>query len=224
MSSLIDVCRFNATSSGTGDFIVSSAATGYQTPASAGAVNGATYSYRAENPSLSEWEVGFGTYTTGTTTLARSTVLYNSAGNTSKINFSTAPQVAGVALAADIGNPVSSSFTATLTGCTTSPTMTVNYAKVGRVVTLSASGLGGITGTSNATAKTLTGMPASLYPVASTFFLGSSQDNGGAFSPSLCYVTTGGVLTLLKDMAGSGFTASGTFGFYFMTISYVAAS
>lgn len=101
-SSFLDVCRFNPTAGGTTDWTYSSAVTGYQAPAAAGAVNGATYSYRAESADLSQWEVGFGTFNTGTGVLARATVLFNSAGTTAKINFSAAPQVAVVALAEDI--------------------------------------------------------------------------------------------------------------------------
>jgi hypothetical protein len=110
VASFVNVCRFTAVSSGTGDFVVSTAVTGYQTPALAGAVNAAVYRYRAESNDLSEWEVGYGAYTSGTTTLARTTVLYNSAGTGtgsgqsgagSKISFSAAPQVAVVFLAED---------------------------------------------------------------------------------------------------------------------------
>jgi hypothetical protein len=102
MASFLDVCRFTAVSTGTVDFVVSSAVTGYQTPASAGAVSGAVYRYRAESADLSQWEVGYGAYTSGSTTLARTTVLFNSSGTTSKISFSAAPQVAVVALAEDL--------------------------------------------------------------------------------------------------------------------------
>jgi hypothetical protein len=103
MASFVNICMFNAASSGTGNFVVSSAVNGYQTPASAGAVNGAIYRYRAENADLSQWEVGFGVYTTGSTTLARTQILHNSSGDTSAINFSTAPKVGIVALGQDIG-------------------------------------------------------------------------------------------------------------------------
>ena len=105
MAALVDVCRFTASSSGTGDFVVASAVTGYQTPAAAGALNGATYRYRAESADLSQWEVGYGAYTSGSTTLARTTVLYNSSGTTSKISFSAAPQVAITALSRDLQAP-----------------------------------------------------------------------------------------------------------------------
>ncbi len=66
----LDICRFTAASSGTGDFVVNTAVTGYQTPTSAGAVNGKVYRYRAESSDLTEWEGGYGAYTSGTTTLA----------------------------------------------------------------------------------------------------------------------------------------------------------
>lgn len=102
MASFLNVCRFTAVSSGTGSFVVSAAVTGYQTPASAGAVDGAVYRYRAESADLSQWEVGYGVYTSGTVTLTRATILSNSSGGASAINFSTVPTVAIVALAEDL--------------------------------------------------------------------------------------------------------------------------
>lgn len=101
-SSLIDVCRFIPTAGGTTDWTYSSAVTGYQSPTAAGAVNGATYSYRAESADLTQWEVGTGAYNSGTGVFARTAVLFNSSGTTSKISFSAAPQVAIVALAEDL--------------------------------------------------------------------------------------------------------------------------
>lgn len=101
-SSLLDVCRFNPAAGGTTDWTYSSAVTGYQGPAAAGAVNGAVYSYRAESNDLAQWEVGYGAYNSSTGVFARTTVLFNSAGTTAKINFSTVPQVAIVALAEDL--------------------------------------------------------------------------------------------------------------------------
>lgn len=101
-SSLLDVCRFNPVVGGTTDWTYSSAVTGYQSPTAAGAVNGAIYSYRAESNDLSQWEVGYGAYNSSTGVVARTTVLFNSAGTTAKINFTTVPQVAVVALAEDL--------------------------------------------------------------------------------------------------------------------------
>lgn len=112
VASFLDVCRYFPAAGGTTDWTYSSAVTGYQSPASAGVVNAATYRYRAESADLTQWEVGTGTYTTATGVLTRTTVLYNSSatgtgtgqsGAGSKINFSAAPQIALVLLAEDLG-------------------------------------------------------------------------------------------------------------------------
>lgn len=102
MSSLVDVVLFNPVAAGTADFVVSAARLGYLTPAAAAAVNGATYSYRAESADLAQWEVGRGVWNAGSDTLTRAVVLYNSLGNTAKINFTLVPQVGLVALATDV--------------------------------------------------------------------------------------------------------------------------
>lgn len=102
MAGFLNVVRFNPTAGSTTDWTFSAAVTGYQSPTAGGVVNGTVYKYRAESASLSEWEVGYGAYNTGTGVLARTTVLFNSLGTTAKINFSAAPQVAIVALAEDL--------------------------------------------------------------------------------------------------------------------------
>lgn len=101
-SSLINNCRFKPSAGGTTDWTYSAPVTGYQSPAAAGVVNGATYSYRAESADLTQWEIGTGTYNTSTGVLTRGAVLFNSAGTTAKINFSAAPQVAIVSLKEDL--------------------------------------------------------------------------------------------------------------------------
>jgi hypothetical protein len=98
----LDGCGFIPASGGTGDFVVSAAVQGYQTPASAGAVNSTVYTYRAESADKSQWEIGFGAYTTSSTTLARTTVLASSTG--SKVSFSAAPNVFVTAAKADLQN------------------------------------------------------------------------------------------------------------------------
>jgi hypothetical protein len=100
----IDACSFIPSSGGTGNFVVSAAVQGYQTPASAGAVNGNVYSYRAESVDKSQWEDGFGAYTSSSVTLARTTITANSNGNTSAVNFSAAPNVYITAASADLKN------------------------------------------------------------------------------------------------------------------------
>lgn len=110
MTVLLNNCDFNATSTGTGNFVVASNVTGKQTPALAGAVTGSIYRYFARSADLSQWEVGSGAYTVGSVTQARTTVLYNSSGTGTgagqsgagtKISFSTVPLVALVELAED---------------------------------------------------------------------------------------------------------------------------
>lgn len=102
MAAFLDACRFNPTAGGTTDWTVSAAVVGYMAPVTAGAVNGRVYKYRAESADLSQWEIGEGAYTVAGTVLARTTVLFNSAGTTAKINFSAAPQVAIIAIKEDL--------------------------------------------------------------------------------------------------------------------------
>ncbi|WP_340672564.1 hypothetical protein [Bradyrhizobium ottawaense] len=112
MAAFLDACRFLPTAGGTTDWTYSSAIGGYQSPTAAGVVNGRTYKYRAESTDLTQWEIGEGTYNTGTGVLSRTTVLFNSSGTTSKINFSAVPNVAVVALKEDlISVEESNSFT-----------------------------------------------------------------------------------------------------------------
>lgn len=101
---------FTPTLGGTTDFVVSAAVQGFMTPALAGAPTG-VYKYRAESADLSQWEIGLGTYTSGTTTLTRTTVLYNSSGTGTaagqsgagtKINFAAPPNVGLVVLAEEL--------------------------------------------------------------------------------------------------------------------------
>lgn len=103
MSTLIDRVMFRAASSGTGSFVVSSAITGYMTPATGGAVNATVYSYAAESDDKSEWEIGTGTYTTGDTTLTRTPT--KSSNSNAAVNFTAAPKVALTALADDLPTP-----------------------------------------------------------------------------------------------------------------------
>jgi hypothetical protein len=100
----IDACGFIPASSGTGSFVVSTNVVGYQTPAGAGAVNAVVYSYRAESADKSQWEEGFGAYTTSGTTLARTTITANSLGTTAAVSFSAAPNVFITAMSADLEN------------------------------------------------------------------------------------------------------------------------
>ena len=82
---LADRVQETSTSTGTGSFTLAGAVTGYQTFAVIG--NGNTTFYTIADQGGSNWEVGIGTYSTTGPTLARTTVLSNSNGNTSPVNF-----------------------------------------------------------------------------------------------------------------------------------------
>ena len=99
MASFVNACVFTAASGGTGTFTVSAAVTGWQTPAQAGAVDGASYRYRAYSSDLTEWEIGTGTYTASGTTLTRTVTASSNAG--SAVNFTAAPSVALTMFGAD---------------------------------------------------------------------------------------------------------------------------
>jgi hypothetical protein len=116
------------------------------------------------------------------------------------------------------GNTITASgtFTGTITGCTTAPTATFNYEIAGNTATIYCSA--GLTGTSNATTCTITGMPSLLNPVNGQLATLQLEDNTAAFiglaSPS------GGVITLQK-LANASFTGSGTKGWFpASTITY----
>ena len=80
-----DRVKENSTTSGTGNFKLAGASTGFITFNSGIGTSNTTY-YTIHEQGTNNFEVGLGTLT-GSTTLRRDTVLSNSAGNTSKISF-----------------------------------------------------------------------------------------------------------------------------------------
>ena len=75
---LADRVKETSTSTGLGDMTLAGAETGYQSFAVIGDGNSTYYTIALQGGN--EWEVGVGTYATSGTTLARTTVLANSAG------------------------------------------------------------------------------------------------------------------------------------------------
>ena len=129
----------------------------------------------------------------------------NSKVNSSRVITAAIPDQSGIR-----GN-----YTASLTGCTTVPSSSIDYRVDGDVVTLN---IPSITGTSNSTAATITGMPASIRPSATRSDIGVVTDNGanviGRFE-----IDSGGTITL-RNGASAVFTAAGTKGVQASTITY----
>ena len=83
-----DRVKETSTTEGTGTFNLAGAVTGFDTFV-AGIADGNTTYYAIFHQGTTEWEVGLGTVTDATPdTLARTTVLTNSDGNTSQVTFS----------------------------------------------------------------------------------------------------------------------------------------
>lgn len=76
---------------GGGTFTVLGPVPGYQTPASAGAVNGKGYRYRAQNEDMSEWELGTAVSADGGVTYSRAVLVSSNGG--ADVDFTTTPTV-----------------------------------------------------------------------------------------------------------------------------------
>ena len=96
--------------------------------------------------------------------------------------------------------------TLTLTGCTTSPTTTARYNIVNGVVTLE---IDAVTGTSNATTMTMTGLPSVLSPARTQYFQVYLEDAGAS---QMGMVTVSGTTLVFGKTfpTPGGFTNSAT--------------
>lgn len=112
-----------------------------------------------------------------------------------------------------------STFTATATGMTTSPTGTVKYSIIGNTVTLD---IPAISGTSNSTAFTLTGAPAAIAPTADKDVLIGVTDNGTT-QLGFVKIKTTGVLEFYANIGGGVFTSSGTKAVRAFSVTYTLA-
>jgi hypothetical protein len=119
------------------------------------------------------------------------------------------------------------SFTGTLTGCTTSPTTSVNWYSVGKLIVMS---IGSLTGTSNTTSMSVTGLPGGLQPpTLDQFTTALSLEDNGANVLGVARVTPGSASIVLSrglvsgtqvQVSSTGFTASGTKGCNLTTFWY----
>lgn len=109
---------------------------------------------------------------------------------------------------------ITASFTGTLTGFASNPSGTIHY-KVsgGQVMVWNQTGL--ISSTSDATAFTMTGLPAAIRPTtAVNLFCTFLRDNTVSFQHASCTVETDGTLTFARGdpFSATGWTAAGTKG------------
>jgi hypothetical protein len=114
----------------------------------------------------------------------------------------------------------STSFTGTLTGVSGTVTGTVFATKVGNVVVMN---IPLLTGTSDATTKTITGCPAGLFPARTQEFTMVTSDNGGSYVDAQATIATNGVITITASLNGAAWTGSGTATIRNRTISYTLA-
>lgn len=147
-------CAWTPASSGTGDFVLSAAKSGFYAPASCAnpaVVGGATYHYFAVSADGSEHEEGDGVWTSGTSTLARTTVR-NSSNSGSKVSFTAAPTVY-------MGGPTAADMPGRLLRSTvyTSSTTWTKQSDVGFVVAEAIGGGGSGAGAASTTSQISTG-------------------------------------------------------------------
>jgi hypothetical protein len=103
MAELLNRVRFVTRTTGTGTMTVGPGIAGYATPAEAGAANDTQYSYVIEEGE--DFEIGVGTYTTGSATLSRDAVTLskiNGTSGTSKMSLLGSAIVSATARAEDL--------------------------------------------------------------------------------------------------------------------------
>lgn len=120
---LADRVKETTTTAGTGTITLAGAATGFQSFAVIG--NGNTTFYTIAGQTGNQWEVGIGTYTSSGTTLARTTVLSNSAGTQpSALDFAAGTKDVFVTYPAEKSVNLDASGNATALGAPASATLT----------------------------------------------------------------------------------------------------
>jgi hypothetical protein len=101
MPFLLNSARMSTATTGTGTVTLGSAVSGYASFATAGAVNARRYSYTIEDGT--DFEHGYGTYTSSGTTFSRDRMLFSSTG--SLLNLSGSAQIYISSLAEDFPGP-----------------------------------------------------------------------------------------------------------------------
>lgn len=125
--------------------------------------------------------------------------------------FYTGPVAAATATTAALPIPIyqTGSFTGTVTGYAAPPTGTIEYRVAGKIVTLFITTV--ITGTSNATSMTLTGMPAAIRPTIDAKLVNTLVTDNAVLVNASASIATSGTVTfgMGAGFSATGFTASG---------------
>lgn len=159
---------------------------------------------------LADWDVAE-TYAIGAVILGTDNFIYQSLVNA---NVGNVPATSPTKWGTPIFGAASGTFVGTLQGCTTGPTATINWSRVGNLVTIDMPG--GLTGISNASNCSITGLPSALTPARTQTFASANIEDNGTVSPvGVLRVTTASAITLgLGVGGGTSFTASGTKGVF----------
>lgn len=119
----------------------------------------------------------------------------------------TANQI-GIALGGSTAGQIAQgTFTGTLTGYAANPTGTVNYQRIGNIVTLWT--VNPISGTSNATSFTMTGLPALVTPTNTAQTMVFVVTDNGASATAHATVNGSGVVNFFKAASLTSYSSSG---------------
>ena len=147
MPKLVNRAKMATTTTGTGTITLGAAASGFQTFADAGVVDGDAVRYVIEDGTA--WEIGVGTYTASGTTLSRG-MTESSTG--SALNLSGAASVFITATAQDVARLIRRhDWTGTYSYCGTAPDGSAESDTVWDIARIEIDGDGGIVGTTYAT-------------------------------------------------------------------------
>jgi hypothetical protein len=210
LSLFVTTCRFNATSTGTGAFVVASAVSGHVTPDNATAVDGRVYHYYAESPDGTQWEDGSGAYTKSSHTLARTTINSNSAGSTVPISFSAVPIVDVFPSPTLLESaPSPNSWTRTVLSSGSGTYTTPTNCKAIRVRMIGAGGGGGGGGVSPSGGIGGTG-GTTTFGTSLLTAAGGSGNGGGGYGPVNGGTASGGDINIAGQQSQPSFGAGGT--------------
>lgn len=187
-----------------GGFVQGGAASGASAATSIVDASNSTVYWKGRPRDSDYWDYGY--------RLTNSTRLIFDYGFSGSVRASNTVDATSKALVQDYDE---GTFTVTLTGCTTSPTVTASYVRNGKSVVIS---IPQNSATSNTTACTVTGLPAALQPTTYQIGYAAVFDTGAEFQGT--WWLDGTTITLYRGAFGAAFTNSGTKGHRTLTIAY----